>query len=371
MSAINGYGYYYLKTLIEEVPESQAILVGVIDPEAQKSGHYPWIIQRNVPVFSRMEDFFRAGLSVDLTVISSPPQYHVSQAIIALSNGSNVLVDKPLGVNIKSVRELIVAAEKFQRWVEVGYQWTFSNAIQSLKKDILQGRYGRPTRFKTICLWPRDYNYYNRNSWAGRIVDPLGQAVLDSPANNACAHFLYNLFYLLGDEMGTSAMPQQIDSERYRAYRIENYDTITLRARTKKGTEVLFFASHVTENDRNPEFYLEFSKGVVQFGGTHSQIIGEFNEGNEINYGSPEDDHQFKKLFDAIKRVREPGPTICPPEAAIAQTICINQVQESKNPIINFPEELIIKKDDRRWVDGLGERMGKAYENNSMISETI
>ncbi len=369
MCAINGYGHYYLKTLIEEVPDSEAILVGVIDPEAQKSDYYPWIIEQQIPVFDKIEEFFHEGHSADLTVISSPPQYHVQQSIIALSNESNVLVDKPVGVKLESVKELITTAERFKRWVEIGYQWSYSDAIQSLKRDILDNRFGDPVLFKSICLWPRDYDYYRRNDWAGRILDSNGLAVLDSPANNACAHFLHNLLFLLGDKMGSSAIPHKIESEQYRAYDIENYDTISLRARTQNGAEVLFYASHATKEERNPEFHLEFSGGIVRFGGNYSEIIGEKRNGVVRNYGSPDDDHQFKKLFEAIKSVNDPRPVICPPEAAIAHTICISKIQESRNPILNFPEKSIFEEENRRYVRGLNERIGKAYNQNKMLTD--
>ncbi len=366
-SAINGYGHYYLKTLFEEIPESDAVLVGIIDPEAHKSGYYSFISGKNIPIFNTIDEYFNKGFEADLTVISSPPQYHVSQAVVALENGSNVLVDKPVGVNVDSVKELIETAENAKRWVEVGYQWTFSKAIQDLKRDILDGIYGDPLRFKTICLWPREHSYYNRNSWAGKIADPMGQFVLDSPANNACAHFLHNLLFLLGDVMDTCAMPQELESKRFRAYDIENFDTISLRVQTNRGAEVLFYASHVSESPRNPEFVLEFEKGLVELGGSDKQIVGRDKKGLIKNYGHPDDDHQFKKLFGAIRRVKEGGLAICPPEAAIAQTICINMIHESKDPVVKFPDEMLVETENRRWVRGLGNKIDRAYEGNCLI----
>ncbi len=367
MSAINGYGHYYLKTLLEEVSEEDAILAGVIDPEADKSGYYSLILENHIPIFKTMEEYFDSGLRADLTVISSPPQYHVSQSLVAIKNGSYVLVDKPVGVSVKSVEVLLEISEKYNKWVEVGYQWSFSNAITELKRDILLGVYGKPEVFKTICLWPRPYDYFERNSWAGKVKDPNGRVVLDSPANNACAHFLHNLLFLLGKDINSSAMPLRVDGTRYRAYDIENYDTISLRIQIDGGAEVLFYASHVTESDRNPEFSLEFDKGRVEFvwGG---EIIGIFPDGSKKQYGSPEDDSQFKKLHDSIRKVRDGGPDICSPEAAIAQTKCINMIHESGGPIIKFPDDIIVESETRRWVKGLKDKIDKAYTSGTMIN---
>ena len=53
----------------------------------------------------------------------------------------------------------------------IGYQWSYSEGIQSLKKDILTGRFGKPLRMKSMCLWSRDFSYFSRNNWAFRKKD--------------------------------------------------------------------------------------------------------------------------------------------------------------------------------------------------------
>jgi len=45
MSAIGGYGHYYLKTLIEESANDKAILCGFIDPQPKGSVFYPEILR--------------------------------------------------------------------------------------------------------------------------------------------------------------------------------------------------------------------------------------------------------------------------------------------------------------------------------------
>ena len=37
MVAIGGYGYYYLRTLLDEVDPARAVLAGVVDPDAWRS----------------------------------------------------------------------------------------------------------------------------------------------------------------------------------------------------------------------------------------------------------------------------------------------------------------------------------------------
>lgn len=390
LSAISGYGYYYLKTLLEEIPPDVARLAGVIDPQPGKSGLFPEILKMEIPVYPDIDDYFKDARRADLTVISSPIHFHVPQAITALKNGSNVLVDKPLAATLGDAEELIRVRDETSLFVEVGYQWSFSAAIQNLKKDILAGKFGRVMRMKTICLWPRDYAYYSRNDWAGKMKTADGRPVNDSPANNACAHFLHNMFFLSDFQDSNVSLPTsviggrpsavggqrspvaaQVSGSRLRAYDIENYDTVSFSAVTDSGVELFFHASHATEYARNPEFVMECEHATIELNPKSSGIRATLKDGQVLNYGSPDADHQFKKLFHSIQSVNEKLPPVCPPEAAKSQTACIEKLQELPGEIINFPKELIVMEPGRRWVKGLAERISEAYDKWEVAGFTL
>lgn len=367
-SAISGYGFYYLKSLIDDVAPEKAVVAGIVDPTPEKSAHLSWLKETNIPVFSTMEEFYRSGLQSDLAVISSPPQHHIHQAITALKNGSNVLVDKPPGVGKDEVERLSEAASQSGKWVEVGYQWSFSKAIQDLKRDIQEGLFGDLLKAGSICLWPRDYSYYNRNNWAGRITDPEGRRVYDSPANNACAHFLHNLLFLLGDKWDMQADPVNIEFLKFKVYDIENFDTVCLKSALKCGAEILFYASHAAEYPQDPQFRMEFTGGEVRFEGDKPVIAGRFSDGRIKYYGSPEDDHQFKKLFQCIDAAGKPYQPVCPPEAALPHAKIIDEIQNSDEDIYMFPDNKVVKTSERRWVKGLDQAFKEAYKNYEMLN---
>ncbi|KPL07499.1 hypothetical protein AMJ86_04380, partial [bacterium SM23_57] len=315
MVGIGGYGELYLKTLWEDVASESYDLCGIVDPIADRSAHFTQVQECTIPVFSKIKDFYGTGSSADLAVIASPIHCHVPQAYTALKHGSNVLCEKPIAGTIQDVETLINARDASGKGVMIGYQWSYSQAIQALKMDIMSGLFGKPIRLRTLCFWPRDDIYYSRNDWAGRIKSDDGVWILDSPVNNAMAHFLHNLFYILGPETHLSAIPQEVTAELYRAVPIENYDTAACRIVTSDGTELLFYGSHVTAINKDPMFRFEFEDAVITFDETSGEIIAADNKGNQKHYGSPDDDHQFRKLFDAIEAVRHPRPIICGPEA--------------------------------------------------------
>jgi hypothetical protein len=235
----------------------------------------------------------------------------------------------------------------------------------------MDGIFGKPVQLKTLCLWPRDEAYYKRNDWAGKIKDSQEKWVLDSPANNAMAHFLHNLFYVLGDKLDGCAMPSEVTAELYRAYPIENYDTAACRAFTPDGVEILFYASHTTSGDLGPMFTMEFEKATITFGDVADDVIAMDRKGNTKRYGSPEAEHPLLKLFEAVRTIREPGTILCGPEASIAQTLCMNGMQESVSEIIDFSTSKIDSDPEcsRRWVKNLLQELESCYKRGILPSE--
>jgi len=372
MVGIGGYGYYYLKNLIEYYDNEKIEIVGVVDTCPDSSGLFSELKSRGISIFRKVEDFYRQGGNADLVVISSPLHYHVEQSCIALENESNVLCDKPLSPVIQDVDKLLVTRKKSKNWVMIGYQWSYSKAIQELKKDIISGQFGKPLRAKSLCFWPRNKTYYERNKWAGKKRDQEGRWILDSPLGNAMAHFIHNIFYLLGQERYLSAQPDNIQGECYRVYPIKNYDTGVFRAFTSQGVEVLFYGSHVTEREKGPMFKLEFENANITFGDGQDQINAIDNNGIQKNYGSPEDDDQFFKLHEAISAVQEEKPIVCGPEASTAQVLCINGLQDSTEKIIPLPSTRIRSdnNNERLWFDGLDEELYDCYRKNILPSES-
>jgi predicted dehydrogenase len=367
---LGGMGQSYLRSLFNEFSPKETQISAVIEPSLKNSEIGLELRKRSIPLLEDLHTFYESGRSADLVVICSPIHHHVPQACEALENGSCVLCEKPIGATIQEAQHLIRTKDIASRWVMIGYQWSYSKAIQALKEDVLSGRFGKPIRLKTLCFWPRHMTYYHRNDWAGR-VKVKGKWVLDSPANNAMAHFLHNLFYILGECTDRSAMPAEVVAELYRVYPIENYDSVACRAHTKEGIELLYYASHAVSTSRGPMFSFDFEEATVRYGETIDVIVARDRKGNEILYGDPESEHPLYKLFEAVAAVRDPKPLLCGPEAALAQTLCMNGMQESAPEIRTLPESMIYRDAERkRWFGkGLDRALYDCYAKGILPSE--
>jgi len=367
-----GYGEVYLSALLDEREGARSQLVGVVDPMPQNCTRWDELCSAGVVLCSSMQEFYRQQRA-DLAVISTPIHLHCAQTCLALERGSCVLCEKPAAARVQEVDRMIQVRDRVGYWVAVGYQWSFAEPIQQLKRDIRDGLFGVPERLKSLCLWPRDESYYRRNNWAGRVRNDQGEWVLDSPVNNAMAHDLHNMLYLLGARPETSAQPVGIVAELYRANEIENFDTAALRVHTDAGAEVLFYGSHAVAKDQGTVFSFEFTHATIEYAGGESPIVARFDDGSLKRYTSPESAAHTNKLWVCVRAVAERTAVPCGLEAARPHTLCTNGAQDSMSRITPFPAAQIRVQGDPpkrlTWVEGLAEVLQQCYAEAVLPSE--
>ena len=363
---IGGYGEFYANRLLNSADAHDVRFVAAIDPQPNRSAYWDALQAARIPIYDDLEAFYRVAMA-DLVVIAAPIHLHAPFTCQALSQGSNVLCEKPLCATLEEAQSMAAAEKQAGRFVAIGYQWSFSEPIQALKHDILDGAFGRPLRLKTKTLWPRPASYFRRNDWAGRIRTAGGQWVLDSPANNATAHYLHNMFYVLGERRESSARPVTVQAELYRANPIENYDAAAIRIVTEAGTEILFYTAHPVKEEIGPAMHFAFERGTVDHVRHQGSVQARFRDGRTKRYGDPDAGVELK-LWQAVDAVRTGAPVACGIDAALSHTLCINAAQASH--ITPFPQEMLRREeragDHLIWVEGLQSAFEACYDGNSL-----
>jgi len=368
-----GFGQFYLRSLSAHAAAHQIKFVGVVDPTIADSELAATLTAVDIPIYANIDALF-ASEKVDLTAIAAPIHYHKYYTTAALAHGSHVLCEKPLCATIQEAHDLAAAQAAADRFVAVGYQWSYSQAIQSLKRDILAGVFGKPVRFKASVLWPRTATYYARNNWAGRMRSGDGRWVLDSPVSNATAHYLHNLFFLLGKTQQSSAELAEIQAELYHANPIPNCDTAALRCMTSQGVEVLYYTSHAIPKVAGPTFTLEFEDATVSYmtagdgKALATPIVARSKSGTEKHYGDPFAD-EAEKIWQCADAVRTGAAVACDIAASTPHICAVNGMHESMPTIQSFPKELIRQEGELTIVDGLQEALDRCYEQNVLPSE--
>ncbi len=358
---IGGFGNVHLTEALEGKTKELINIVGVVEPYPQFCQKIDAVKERNIPIYSNLEDFYKEH-SADLAVLSTPIAFHADQIVYCMERGSNVLCEKPLCADEKDVDRMLAVQKKTGKFLLVGYQWSTSETILNMKRDIRNGVYGKLKSMKTLVLWPRGAKYFNRSTgWAGKKYTADGTPVFDSIANNACAHYLHNMFFVLGDEMGTSKMPVSIHGELARANNIENFDTSVISFKFDDGGEGYFIASHATEKTAEPVFCYEFENGRIVSvpDAQKGEIIGELSDGRTINYGKADVASNCYKLEVAVRLCMGESHDYCGLVGASVQTRVINYIQKNCE-IMNFKNTRVAN--DTTVVDGLYELMHEIYE---------
>ncbi|MBQ2686809.1 MAG: Gfo/Idh/MocA family oxidoreductase [Clostridia bacterium] len=363
----SGYAVGYVDLLLKG--HENAELVGAVDPYIENSPRKKALEDAKIPIYENMQEFYKAD-KADLAIICTPTHLHSEMSRYALSKGSYVLCEKPAAATESDALAMLSAEKEYSRFIAIGYQWSYSDAIKSLKSDIISGKFGKALSMKSAISWPRNTDYYNRGSkWAGRVTKD-GRMILDSVASNACAHYIHNMLFLLGDKMSESALPTDVKGDCVRANDIENFDTCSLRIMTDKGVPLYFIASHATDKNKDPEFVYEFEKASIVYAqNDRKDIRAVYKDGRVESYKDPFE-RPLGKVDDCISAVKEGTTPICTVGTALAHTRLIEMIY-ANIPVRNFNRELVFYNSDKRafYVQTLFEKMYECYKKEKLLSE--
>lgn len=375
---IGGFGKFYIDECFDGESKNLIDIVGIVEPYPEACPRIEEIKQRKIPIFATIDEFYQKE-NAELAAIATPIGLHTEQIIKCLEHGSHVLCEKPLCADEADIQKIADAEKRTGKMLAVGYQWSTSKAVLDAKRDILNGTYGKPVLLKTLTLWPRDEKYFRRGTgWAGKIYSPDGKPIYDSIANNACAHYLHNMFFMLGKTNETSLAPDSVNAELLRANTIENFDTAVIRCKFGEAS-ALFIASHTTRELVNPVFSYEFENGKLLLvsndenapeenkmpGFDNSEIVGFVNDGRVIRYGVPDNGGNCRKLALFARRIMGEKIDICGTDGAAVHTRVINLIQK------NFKIKNACKTevtDGLTVVPELGKALLKLYTSESSKS---
>ncbi|MEZ0216945.1 MAG: Gfo/Idh/MocA family protein [Rariglobus sp.] len=374
---VSGYGGIYLKLLREALRRKTVRLVAavIINPQ-----DVPEIVAElkagGTAIYADANTFFtqEAG-RIDLCLIPVGIQWHARLTIAALQSGMNVLVEKPLAGSVADTAAIRRAEKESGRWVAVGFQDLYSLESHWLKTQLIAGVIGKLESIRMIGQWPRPRSYFARNHWAGRIQAD-GAAVLDSPLNNAFAHFVNLAMYFAGDSVNESADIRLKSVELYRAHHIETFDTAIVSGATDGGTAVWFGVSHASGITREPEIYLQGSAGRAEWWHEQRCVVVD-SAGRRQVFPLPSTDDSRQLMFAAVvARLTDPAAFVCTTEIAEKHTRLIETIHQS-GPVREFPASSIDwvldphTKSEIPLVNDLSEELNAALLRGGSLAKSV
>ena len=332
-------------------------------------------------LYGSVERFLATDVSrADVLTVPIGINMHVPVSVAALRAGLHVYCEKPAAARVEDVDALIAAEAEAKRRVAIGFQHMYSNAIRLLKARICDGRLGSVRSLSLMCGWPRSETYYRRNEWTGKLR--VGNEwILDSPANNAHAHYVMNALFLCSPDPGSADTPAEMEAELYRANPIEGPDTTLLRFTTRSGAKAFVFLTHANGRENGPVMRLKCELGNAYWQTDNGRTIVRYAGGATEEFDNlVHENWRYEGFRDFVHAVREERETLCPPRLARAQTLAVNMMHERCPVITAIPDAMISVVEDWEMfppgtkgmfhrVKGLDEYMSVAFEEQALLSE--
>lgn len=325
---ISGYGRIHLGLAREAAADGLALAAAVVINPQEEADNVRQLRAAGCTIYSNYEEMMRQEAGrIDLCLIPTGIAWHTRMTIAALRAGMNVLVEKPLAASVAEVEEVRAAAAAAGRFVAVGFQDIYAATAQDLKRRILAGVIGRVTSVRLLGLWPRPASYFSRNGWAGRLRAD-GALVLDSPLNNAFAHFVNLGLFFAGREFNSSAQARDVEAVLWRTNPIESFDTGVVRADTTDDVQLWFGVTHASLVNREPEIVIEGERGQIVWRHERECVITP-TAGASERIALPDTTHTRTEMMKGVlRRLSDPTAFVCTPEIALRQTELVARVHE-------------------------------------------
>ena len=199
---------------------------------------------------------------IDVVSIATPNHWHALATIWAVQAGKDVYVEKPCSHNVWEGRQMIEAARKYNRIVQVGFQNRSISNVRKAMQALHNGVIGEVYMAKGLCYKPRGSFGSSENSAppAGLHYDMwLGPAKW-RPYNEKRGHYNWHWHWNTGNGDTGNQGPHQFDIARWGI----NKDEHPVRIQSSGGYYKYTDCSQETPNTQSSVFEYEDGK-ILQF----------------------------------------------------------------------------------------------------------
>lgn len=374
---VSGFGEKHYTDLMREVDSGrmQAVAATVINQNEEQE-KCTALRSLGAELFTDYREMLdRYNGQADLCFIPTGIPLHAPMSIAAVNAGMNVYVEKPVAATIQDVRAMQEAERAADRFIAVGFQHSYVDTTLDLKKRLLDGDFGELKSIAIRVLWPRPTGYYARNGWAGRMRLDDGTWVLDSPFNNATAHYVNLACFWAGTAFNVSAELSTVTAELHRANRIQSPDTAAIRAVTRTGIPILYLGTHASTDSRGPHIRIATEKAVIVWSGPDETMEIAWSDGRHESLHAFSDTGASLRgsVMDRLNaRFTDPDAFICSLDIAGAQTLYTNGAHESSD-VNELPGRYVgistVPQGKQFAIHGISELFETCYADELLFSE--
>ena len=269
----------------DTVPENIDILFGKIEPNG-KDG---------IARYTDYKQMITDHPDIELASIATPSGIHAEIALYCIDHGINVIIEKPMAMNIADADEIIRRSEEKGVVVSACHQNRFNVAVQKMRKALEAGRFGTISHGSIHVRWNRNKAYYDQAPWRGTWQDDGGCLM------NQCIHGIDLLRWMMGGEVESV---YGVTRQQFHHY-LEAEDVGMAVVTFKNGAvATIEGTTNVYPKNLEETLYLFGENGTVKIGGTSTNNIDVWDFADEN-----EEDQANKELKEATSNVYGNGHT--------------------------------------------------------------
>ncbi|MBM6990299.1 MAG: Gfo/Idh/MocA family oxidoreductase [Mobilibacterium timonense] len=275
---------------------------------------------------------------LDLVSIATESGKHAKIALDVIDAGINVIIEKPMAMNMRDAEEIIRRSDEKGVKVSACHQNRFNVAVQEVRKALEAGRFGRLSHGSINVRWNRNKGYYDQAPWRGTWAEDGGCLM------NQCIHGIDLLRWMMGDEV--EEVYGQTRQQFHDYLEAEDVGMAVIKFKngaigTVEGT------TNVYPQNLEETLYIFGENGTVKVGGKSTNTIDVWNFRDETvedekNKGLEEETSNvygnghtslFADVMDAIKNDRKPYVDAVAGRNALEMVLAIYKSQKEGRPV--------------------------------------
>lgn len=232
---------------------------------------------------------------LELVAIATSSGAHAEIALFCIEHGINVIIEKPMAMNMADAEEIIRRSEAKGVKVSACHQNRFNIAVQKMRKAVESDRFGKLSHGSIHVRWNRNKDYYTQAPWRGTWAEDGGCLM------NQCIHGIDLLRWMMGNEVDTIYGVTRQQQHHYLEAEDVGMAVVTFKngaIATIEGT------TNVYPKNLEETLFLFGEKGTVKLGGKSTNNIDVWDFADET-----EADQANKGLEEATSNVYGNGHT--------------------------------------------------------------
>lgn len=275
---------------------------------------------------------------LELVGIATESGIHAEIALYCIDHGINVIIEKPMAMNMKDAEEIILRSKEKGVKVSACHQNRFNVAVQEMRKALEEGRFGKVSHGSIHVRWNRGKSYYDQAMWRGTWAQDGGALM------NQCIHGIDLLRWMMGDEVEEV---YGVTRQQFHHY-LEAEDIGMAVVKFKNGAiGTIEGTTNVYPQNLEETLYLFGENGTVKIGGKSTNNIDVWNFADESdidqkNKGLQEQTSNvygnghtslYADVIDAIKKDRAPYVDAYAGRNALEMILAIYKSQKTGLPV--------------------------------------